>query len=155
MDAIIGLDLLRTSQSLWIDYGKSLVAFQRSDAYVPMNFENAIVLTARLPVQGQAVRLIVDTGLDGMLLYADRLRNHVPQLTLTDKITGAHEGRLEGETAKLAGIRLGTDDLQAVVMLVPRAPVSLSAEIDGYLGTNLLHAQTIELDFASNRLRWQ
>jgi predicted aspartyl protease len=155
VDAIIGLDLLRTSQSLRIDYGKSLVAFKASDAYVPVNSENVTALIVRLQVQGQPVRLIVDTGLQGMLLYTDRLRNHVPQLKLTDKITEAHEGRLVGENAKLAGIRFGTDELQASVMLIPGAPVSLPAEIDGYLGTNLLHAQMIELDFASNRLRWQ
>jgi predicted aspartyl protease len=155
VDAIIGLDLLRTSQSLRIDYAKSLVAFKASDAYVPVNSENATALIVRLPVQGQPVRLIVDTGLEGMLLYTDRLRNHVPQLKLTDKITEAHEGRLVGENAKLAGIRFGRDDMQASVMLIPGAPVSLPAEIDGYLGTNLLHAQMIELDFASNRLRWQ
>lgn len=153
VDAIIGLDLLRTSQSLRIDYGKSLVAFKTSVAYLPVNSENT-ALIVRLPVQGQALRLIVDTGLQGILLYADRLRSHVPQLKVTDK-NQAREGRLSGEKAKLAGIRFGTNDLQASVFLIPRAPESLPADIDGYLGTTILHTQIIELDFASNIIRWQ
>jgi predicted aspartyl protease len=155
VDAIIGLDLLRTSQSLRIDYGKSLVTFKTSVAYVPVNSENITALIVRLPVQGQAVRLIVDTGLQGMLLYADRLRSHVPQLKVTNKVTQAHEGRLSGENAKLAGIRFGTNDLQASVFLIPGAPESLPADIDGYLGTSIPHTQIIELDFASNTIRWQ
>lgn len=155
VDAIIGLDLLRTSQSLRIDYGTSLVAFKTLVGDVPVNFGNVFALIVRLPVQGQVVHLIVDTGLQGMLLYADRLRRYVPQLKLTDRITQAHEGRLTGEKAKLAGIRFGSEELQASVLLIPKAPETLPADIAGYLGTSTLHAHIIELDFASNTLRWQ
>jgi predicted aspartyl protease len=155
VDAIIGLDLLRSSKSLWIDYGKSLVAFKTPVAYAPVNSGNALALIVRLPVQGQVMHLIVDTGLQGMLLYADRLRSHVPQLKLTDKITRAHAGRLSGEQAKLAGIHFGSNELQAPVFLIPGAPASLPADIDGYLGTNILHTSIIELDFASNTIRWE
>jgi predicted aspartyl protease len=155
VDAIVGLDLLRTSQSLWIDYGKRLVAFKTLVAYVPVNSENVPALIVRLPVQGQTMHLIVDTGLQGMLLYADRLRGHMPQLKLTDKIAEAHEGRLSGEKVKLAGIILGPHELQASVLLLRGAPHSLPYDIDGYCGTGLLNAQLIELDFASNTIRWQ
>jgi hypothetical protein len=120
---------------------------------VPVNCENVFALIVRLPVQGQSVRLIVDTGHEGMLLYADRLRSHAPQLKLTDKISQAHVGRLSGEQAKLPGIHFGSDELEASVFLIPGAPKSLPAGIDGYLGTTALQAQTIELDFASNTLR--
>jgi predicted aspartyl protease len=155
VDAIIGLDVLRTSQSVRIDYDTSLIAFKTPAAYVPVNSGNAAALIARLPVQGQVVRLIVDTGLQGMLLYADRVRSHVPQLKLTDKITQAYVGRLPGEQAKLAGIHFGSDELQASVFLIPKAPESLPPNIDGFFGTALLHASMIELDFASNTIRWQ
>ena len=41
------------------------------------------------------------------------------------------------------------------MLLLQGAPSSLPADIDGYLGMNDLHAERIELDFASNTLRWQ
>jgi hypothetical protein len=34
-------------------------------------------------------------------------------------------------------------------------PAALSPDIDGYLGTNTLHPDMIELNFASHTLRWQ
>jgi predicted aspartyl protease len=155
VDAIIGLDVLRTSQSLRIDYDTNLIAFKTPVAYVPANSGNATALIVRLPVQGQVVRLIVDTGLQGMLLYSDRVRNHAPQLKLTEKITQAYVGRLSGEQAKLTGIHFGSDELQASVFLIPKAPESLPANIDGFFGTTILHTSMIELDFASNTIRWQ
>jgi hypothetical protein len=45
--------------------------------------------------------------------------------------------------------------LQSSVFLLPVAPASLPDDIDGYIGTNALHAQMVELNFASQKLRWQ
>src|SRR5262249_7420188 len=69
-------------------------------------------------------------------------------------ISQTYFGRLCESTA-LTGIRLGAKELQSSVLLLSRASASLPAEIDGYIGTNLLHAQVIELDFASETLRWR
>jgi hypothetical protein len=89
------------------------------------------------------------------MLYEDRLQWHLPHLRLSGTVSPAHVGRLRGHAATLTGIQLGTEDLQSSVLLLPRAPASLPADIDGYLGTNALHADMIELNFASHALRWQ
>lgn len=154
VDAIVGLDLLRTSQTLRIDYRKSVVIF-RSSSCGPVKPQVERALTVRLPVQAQSMRLIIDTGLHGLLLYQDRLRRHQLQLKLSGKIPQAFVGRLKGQIATLSGIQLGADELQSSVLLLPAAPKSLPPDIDGYFGTNTLRAQVIELDFACNTLRWQ
>ena len=155
VDAIIGMDLLRSSQSLIIDYRKMVLTFRTSDARGPWKPQDARVLTVQLSVQGQSVHLIIDTGCQSMLLYTDRLHKHMPGVKLTDRIAEVREGRLRGEKALLSGILLGPDESLASVFLLPKAPDSLPTDIDGYLGLSILHAQTIELNFASNRLRWQ
>jgi predicted aspartyl protease len=153
VDAIVGLDLLRSSESVRIDYLRKLVIF-KLPADFPADSRLPVALTVALPTQGQRVRLIVDTGLQGMLLYQDRIEKHLPQLKLPGK-SAAYAGRLKGRSATLSGIELGPDFEQSSVLLLRGAPRSLPSEIDGYLGMNTLHAQIIELDFRSNTLRWQ
>lgn len=143
---------LRSSKSLIIDYRKMVLTFRTSDLWKP---QVAQALTVRLSVQGQPAQLIIDTGRQSMLLYTDRLHKHVPGVKLTDRIAEVREGRLRGEKALLSGILFGPDESQASVLLLPKAPDSLPADIDGYLGLSILHAQIIELNFASNKLRWQ
>ena len=152
VDAIVGMDLLRSSQSLIIDYRKMVLTFRTSDPWKP---RDAQALTIRLSVQGQPAQLIIDTGRQSMLLYTDRLHKHMPGVKLTDRIAEVREGRLRGEKALLSGILFGPDESQASVLLLPKAPDSLPTDIDGYLGLSMLHAQIIELNFASNKLRWQ
>ena len=155
IDAIIGMDLLRSSQSLIIDYRKMVLTFRTSDARGPWTPQDAQALTVQLSVQGQPVHLIIDTGLQSMLLYTDRLHKHMPGVKLTDRIAEVRQGRLRGEKALLSGILFGPDESQASVLLLSKAPDSLPTDIDGYLGLSILHAQIIQLDFASNKLRWQ
>ena len=153
VDAIVGLDLLRTSQRLNIDYGNRLVTFKRSIAGGLRRAQDA--LTVQISVQGRSICLILDTGLQGLALYSDRLHKHLANLKFSGKFSQVHEGWLIGETATLPGIRLGTEDLKASVLLIHGAPDALPADIDGYFGPSSLGAQMIELDFESNMLRWQ
>jgi predicted aspartyl protease len=153
VDAVVGLDLLRSSESMQIDYLRNLVTFRLSDGR-QNDRRLPVALTVKIPAQGQWVRLIVDTGLDGLLLYQDRVEKHLPQLKLSEN-SAASAGRLKGQMATLSGIELGPDFERSSVLLLRGAPRSLPSDIDGYLGMNSLHARFIELDFRSNTLRWQ
>ena len=79
----------------------------------------------------------------------------MPQIQLSGPMSQVYAGRLRGQAAILTGIRLGANELQSSVLLLPGAPASLPADIDGYIGTSFGWAQMVELDFASNTLRWQ
>jgi hypothetical protein len=153
VDAIIGLDLLSAAEGILIDYRGRLVTLKASIGTLAKSISTAI--TIRIPVQDQLARLIVDTGLQDILLYEDRVRRHLPQLKLNGAIMRAYAGRLRGQAATLTGIRLGADESQSSVLLLPVAPASFPEDIDGYIGTNVLHAQMVDLNFVSKELRWQ
>ncbi len=155
VDAVIGLDLLWMSQRMRIDYGSRLITFQFAAETASTRTQGPQAFAVRLPVQGQVMLLVVDTGLQGILLYTDRLRKHLPQLKLTGRIADVHEGRLIGERATLSGVHLGADESQTSVFLIHDAPSSLSADIDGYMGTAALNAKRVELDFTAYKIRWQ
>ena len=153
VDAIIGLDLLSESESLRIDYSAKRITVRTA---APGGEPKAVppqALTVRLSLQGQPVRLVIDSGLQSMLLYEDRIRKHLSGLRFDDKVSHLHIGKLAGKRATLSGVRVGNNDLQLLVLLLSRSPDSLSADIDGYIGTSALGAKLIELDFASNTLR--
>jgi hypothetical protein len=153
IDAIIGMDLLSTTENILIDYRSHFVTMKGSGETLPNPVSTA--LTVQLLVQGHLAHLIVDTGLQDFLLYEDRLRRHLPRLKLSGAISQGYAGRLRGKSATLTGIRLGSEESQSNVLLLALAPTSLPDDIDGYIGTNALHAQMIELNFAFKVLRWQ
>ena len=154
VDAIIGLDLLSASESLKIDYSTKQITI-RTSAQRGEQTTAPQALTGQLSLQGQPARLVIDTGVQGMFLYKDRIRKHLPQLRFDDKPSHVYMGKLAGERATLSGVRVGANELRTPVLLISGAPGSLSADIDGYVGTTVLGARVIELDFASNTLRWQ
>lgn len=155
LDGIIGVDLLRTSRSMSINYVTRSLAFEFEAEGNTAKGTDAQALVMRVPVQGQPVKLILDTGMEGMLLYADRIGKKLPHLKLTNRRGHAHEGRLTGERATLDGIQLGSPTVQSPVFLVRRAPSVLSSDIDGYMGIGVLHAKWVEVDFLADTIRWQ
>lgn len=150
VDAIIGLDVLRMLESMRIDYDAMTLSLKPAGnpSALPQTTQ---AFTVALPVQDHIVYLMVDTALQGILLYQNRVR----QLRFTNRVSRVHLGRLLGEQAKLSGVRIGSQELQTSVLILPEAPSALSADIDGYMGIDALNARLVELDFAANRLRWQ
>jgi predicted aspartyl protease len=155
VDAIVGLDLLRANESVRIDYQTNLVAFKISGSGPSTNSGDVPALIVRVTIQGEPVRAVIDTGLQGMFLYSDRMRKHHPALELRGKGSHACERRLAGEQVLLQEVGFGPDKLPASAFLIRAAPRSLPADIDGYVGPSILGAQMIELDFANNVIRWQ
>jgi len=90
-----------------------------------------------------------------MLLYSDRIRKHTSRLQIGLTATGAQEGRLAVQESTLPGVRFGPEELRLSAVLLSRAPDSLPQDIDGYVGTDLLRAQRIEIDFAMHTIQWQ
>jgi predicted aspartyl protease len=156
-DAIIGLDLLNASSRLGIFYDSKIVVLKPRDSNSQRTLERERprCLTVEALVQGHAVRLIVDTGMNGILIYEDRIRKQIPNLRLTDERTDAHLGQLQGKRTKLSGFRLGERESKVEVFLMNGPREDLLPGIIGYLGTDALKARRIELDFEGEKLRWQ
>jgi len=156
VDAVIGLDLLRLSKGLCIDYASRKIIFRQ------ISTNRADVLTQhaspflfmQVMLQGQPAKLLVDTGMKGILLYEDRLRKRLPSIKLDGELRGVRLGYLLVTQVKFAGISLGNREAERTVFLM-KGPSEGFTNIDGYLGTSALNARQVELDFEENTIAWR
>jgi predicted aspartyl protease len=156
-DGIIGMDLLSRASKLAIDYEKRLVSIEidpesKGDAAPPNGF------VVPVAIQGVSMRLLVDTGFQGILLYKDRLHNGLPNLRTEGEPQKAVIGRMQATQVNLPGVQIFGRDAVTPVLLIDGPNTDASADVgavDGYLGPASLHAKRLELDFASKVLRWQ
>lgn len=155
-DAIIGMDLLKLRDFL-IDFDAKRITFHSSTAKLSVSrgapLSDCVILDAK--VQGQPVRLIVDTGLQGFLLYEDRLRKRVPDLRTVGNVTGVTMGtRLRARQAALPDVDLGRWRGDVSVLLVEGPASDMLPGIDGVIGLATLRAHRVDFDMAGKRLHW-
>jgi predicted aspartyl protease len=153
VDGIIGLDLLSRSDRFTIDYSKKRIYFELavngSARPVPGCF---VVPTV---VQGLVMRLGVDTGVSGIVLYGDRLKKRLVKLRIEGEPEAVTMGRIAGTKVTLPGVQLGGPEEAITVILINGPEERIVPGLDGYLGVAALHANSIEFDFAKMVLRWQ
>jgi predicted aspartyl protease len=153
VDGIIGLDLLSRSKKLIIDYERSTLTFQLADGGTGDRVFSGC-LTIPLVVQGIPIRLVVDTGHQGILLYRDRVRKRLPKMRTQGESTEVALGRIHATRVKLPGVRIGGPEEVTTVFLIDGPEESALPGIDGFLGPASLHAKLIEFDFGARVLRW-
>lgn len=155
-DAIIGMDLLRLS-NFTIDYGSGHLIF---DPLPPKTYSARGDLMSRcliveLEVQRRWVRLIVDTGLQGIVLYEERLRRSVPGLRTSGSIKSATMGgRVHVKQAMLPDVVFGNRNRDLPVLLLPAPPEDVLPGIDGIVGVAVLQARRVHFDFYRKALTW-
>jgi predicted aspartyl protease len=156
-DAIIGMDLLRLS-NLTIDFGAGNLIFDLTAprAYLAGGDPMAKCLTVELQVQDRPVHLIVDTGLQGMLLYEERLRKSVPGLRTAGSIKNATMGgRVQVKQATLPDVRFGDRNRDVQVTFLPSPTAGTLPGIDGIVGIAALRARRVQFDFSRRTLTWE
>jgi len=159
-DTLIGFDLLGLGNFV-IDYDTRRVLFRhlQRDASSPSTTpasDHLTELTVELRVQGYPVSLIVDTGLQGMVLFEDRLSRRIPQLKFEGGIETIMFGRhLHARSATLREVNLGSNDKNLRVFLLKGPPHDQVPGIDGYFGTALLNARWIEFNIADNNISYR
>jgi len=153
-DAIIGLDLLYRCKGFLIDYHAQNILFRVTSASSPVPLPTPIYFAMKVWIQGQLARLLVDTGMNGILLYEDRLRKRVPNIMLEEEKDGVQLGYLRVKQARLPGVRFSVSALQPTVSLIRGPAENLFPGVDGYLGTDALNARRVEFNFETNSLSW-
>jgi predicted aspartyl protease len=157
VDAVIGLDLLRSS-SFSLDYSAKKVVFGPGDVSkfsVPMRSDR-ICLTVEVQIDGRPFRLLVDTGLKGLVLYEERVSNRIPSMRIVREINGVSMGgQVQSRLAVLPRVFLDRTELDPRAFLVKAPPGNSLLGIDGYLGTEALRARRIDFNFETNMLSWQ
>jgi predicted aspartyl protease len=153
-DGIIGLDLLSKSREFFIDYDKKSVSFRLAQDGTPEHSPSACFVVP-LVVQGVPVHLVVDTGLQGILLYKNRLGKRLPKMRIEGEPTNAAMGRLRATQVRLPGVQIVGAQVATTVFLIDGPDEDSLPGVDGYLGPAALQAKRVEFDFDAGVLRWQ
>ena len=154
VDGIIGLDLLSRNKSLTIDYEHKIVSFEISESESVSRTQSTCFIT-RLYVQGLPVDLLVDTGLDGIILYRNRLRARLPAMSLRSELTDVWMGPLHLKQARIPDVRISDASEERSVYLLDERPGSTPPSLDGVFGPATLHAKRIQFDFSAGVIRWE
>jgi predicted aspartyl protease len=157
VDAVIGVDLLQLN-NITFDYNTRRVTFSPIDHMIqdahmgptPLSF------TVEVQVQGHRVCLILDTGLNGVLLYEDRIRAHVPELRVEAGVKNVtFGGRMNAKLATLPDMQLGPKAMDGRVLLMKVPPTAKIDDIDGYIGISAFNTTRITFNFDSKTIRWE
>jgi len=165
---LIGMDLLHRT-SFAIDYRSRRLVFgpapllAHNAPLVPMASEDPpwrfVLIESR--IGGQKVRLQVDSGFDGLLLYRDRLSRQIRD----EGATRAAWARSESQVAHLGQSLMASNfDAPSVKIgdwqaphnqLVVDGPPPGSTPFDGLIGTAFLSQRRIAFDFENGMLYWE
>jgi predicted aspartyl protease len=156
-DAIIGLDILGLS-NFTVDYGRRKLIFNtpidlptQTRVAAPPN-----CLILKIHVQGHTVRLIVDTGFPGILLFEERLRTSVPAIRMTRDILNVTLGkRLLAKRTILENVAIGSERRNVTVLLTKAPAAETLPGIDGVIGISALSAHRVHFDFTTQTLSWE
>jgi predicted aspartyl protease len=156
-DAIIGMDLLQLI-NFTIDFDAGHLIFDPDPpkAYLAGGDPMTKCLIVQLQVQDRPVRLIVDTGSQGILLYEERLRRSVPGLRTSGSIKNATlGGRVPARQATLPDVVLGNRNRELPVVFLPAPAEDALPGIDGIVGVAALQAHRVRFDFSRRTLSWE
>jgi predicted aspartyl protease len=156
-DAIIGLDMLKLS-NFTIEFETKKIIFHSTGptAYVPHGDPLSDCLILELQVQGHPVRLVIDSGLPGILLYDERIRQRVPSLRTAGKVTNVTMGgRVQAKQATLPDVLFGGTNRDVSVLLVPSPSPEMLPGIDGIVGIAPLKARRVNFDFVGKTITFE
>jgi predicted aspartyl protease len=155
-DAIIGLDLLRLS-NFTVDYDARKIIFhslaQATEA--PPNNPLSKFLFLEILVQGHPVRLVVDTGFAGILVFEERLRMSVPELAVDTALNVTMGGRLHAKQTTLHGVVIGPTRGDVSVLLTKAPSTDMLPGIVGVVGIAALNARRVNFNFPERSLTWE
>jgi predicted aspartyl protease len=157
IDAIAGLDVL-SSTSLMIDYSKRKIVFGRvklGRKSVPFETQKPF-LTVKANIEGQELRLLVDSGTRGLLVYHNRLRAKLePLLTNQDVRISTAAGVMPTKWFRASEVHLGKEKLGPKIMLVADVEPDRRYEFDGLFGFTQTGFRRVWLDFENGFFGWE
>jgi predicted aspartyl protease len=155
-DAIIGLDLLRLS-NFTVDYDARKIIFHSlaQATAAPPNNPLSKFLILEILVQGHPVRLVVDTGFAGILVFEERLRMSVPELAVDTALNVTMGGRLHAKQTTLHGVVIGPTRGDVSVLLTKAPSTDMLPGIVGVVGITALNARRVNFNFQERSLTWE
>jgi len=157
VDAMIGLDVLARSsfsinyQSRKMVFGavepsEYSVAFEPRPGYVLVQFE----------VQGQPLRLVVDTGAKDLILFQSRVQGRLASVRTAGAKTSANMGgESQLQEVRLPAARLGTTDLGNQKAYLLATSAQAVPDFDGLLGVTALGVKRLAFHFEHQTISWE
>jgi predicted aspartyl protease len=156
LGGIAGLDVLSTG-SFTIDYQRRKIIFGPIPASVKMlPFATTVpFLSVRARIGGQEVRLLVDSGTWGLLVYRDRLQVRREQLRLDANASISTVGGMTRVSWLRTPVSLGKDDLGVREVAVADADSDPQDGFDGLLGFARMGFRRVSFDFERGMFGWE
>src|SRR6266498_1149327 len=157
LGGIAGLDILRSS-NFAIDYRRQKIIFGPIAASEKaVQFETQIpYLSVKAKIAGQEVRLLVDSGTGGLLVYRNRLRAAVEQLHIDPNASistaasgGTHVRWLSTE------VSIGKGNLGARNVAIADVDSDPQDDFDGLLGFATMGFRKVSFDFENGLFGWE
>jgi predicted aspartyl protease len=153
IDAIIGLDVLGSS-NFCIDYEAKKISFGRSgdpfpspELVVPFQVGPGS-LFVKMEVQGEPLRLMVDTGAKSLMLFENRVKGRLPVLPVLGQETTANlGGAFPTRKVQLAEARLGRKEMGRLTAYFMDVLSDARIDFDGLLGVTSLGFTRVAFDF--------
>lgn len=155
IDAVIGLDVLRSS-SFSIDYELRRMMFgplAASPRATPLQTISPL-LTVTVQVEGQPMRLMVDTAARKLVLFDGRAQARLPKLSWRLTVIQSRAASSYAREVELGRVRLGdTEWCQRPAFLI-EVPAFADGDLDGILAPSSLQLKRLDFDFERNLLGW-
>ena len=155
LGGIAGLDILSTV-SFTIDYRRRKIVFGPIPASATqIRFATQVpLLTVTVKIEGQEVRLLVDSGTWGLLVYRNRLRTEQEQLRFDPSVSISTPGGMTHVRWLRAVVSLGKENLGARNVAIVDVDSDPQNEFDGLLGFAKMGFRKVSFDFENGLFGW-
>lgn len=156
IDAIIGLDVLGLS-NFSIDYSTRRIVFGAMPVYGSKALLQSTPpwLTVRMEVDGVSIRLLLDTGASGIILFQSQIRNRLQLLIEGQRVSSNLGGQVRLQRVILSRTTFGDTDFGQRDAFVVNDQEDESRDFDGLLAPSALGLKQIAFDFQHHTLSWE
>jgi hypothetical protein len=150
---ILGLDVLR-SHNFAIDYRKKKIIFTVADTADSIQFERqSPLLTVKAKIDNQDLRLVVDSGTQGLVAFRHRINQPGGSLrpvqgTLISTVAGTPQAKF------FRGLVTLGEDSREQTVTIAEVDLGLDNDFDGLLGFAAMGFQRVSFDFERGTLGW-
>jgi predicted aspartyl protease len=155
LGGIAGLDIL-SKGSLTIDYRTKKIVFgpiAASEKTVRFESQKPF-LTVKAMIEGQEVRLLVDSGTWGLLVFRNRLQTTQHQDQFDSNVSISSAGGMTHVRWLRAGVLLGNDNLGARNVAIADIDSDPQNDFDGLLGFAKMGFRKVSFDFDNALFGW-
>jgi hypothetical protein len=155
LGGVVGLDILSTA-NFSIDYHRKKIVFggvASREKSVPLATRSPYLLV-RAEIEGQQLRLLLDSGTPGLLLYRNRIDTKPEKLRVDPNRLLFTAGGMNQVRWLHAEVKLGQHHLSAVDVAIVDVDSDPGNDFDGLLGFAKMGFRKVTFDFQNGLFGW-